>query len=174
MTTPTRNDPELARAQFKEDLDLIPKDYIERYGLKITPEFDDLRLYVEMWAVDVDYNKRDGYHVVMDMSYYRNWPPGVTFVNPETGAFDPNVDGRWLPAMRSKPPGTDIGYHLSYGLSSGESKQMICNSMVLEYYQSNHNPQPEERWDPGIHNLFATLSLLQMMLTEPYYGGRSC
>ena len=173
MSTPTKNNPALAKIQFKEDLELIPEDYQERYGWNLTPELDDLRLYADLWSVDKEYNKQDDFHIVMDMSFYRTWPPGVTFIDPQTKTFDPNKDMKWLPTIKSKPPGTDIHYHHSYSLTTKVTKQMICNSMFLEYYQSNHAPKPEETWDPNRHNLFASLSLLQMMLTEPYYGGRS-
>ena len=173
MSAPSKTNPELAGAQFKEDLKLIPEDYAERYDWNLKPDFGDLSLYADMWSVDERYSRLDDFHVVMDMSYYRTWPPGVTFVNPETRAFEPGADMRWLPRIKSKPLGTDIRYHPAYDLNTGETKQMICNSMCLEYYQSNHNPTSEEKWDPGKHTLFATLRLIQTMLTRPYYGGRS-
>lgn len=173
MNAPSKTNPKLASAQFKEDLEHIPRDRAERYGWNLRPDFGKLRLCVDMWAIDEMYVRQDDFYVAMDMSYYRTWPPGVTFVNPETEAFDPSTDMRWLPQIKSKPPGTDIGYHAAYALKTGETKQMVCNSMCLEYYQSDHSPAPEERWDPGSHTLSATLHLLQTMLTEPYYGGRS-
>lgn len=173
MSTPSKNNPELARALFKHDLKRIPPNYVERYGWNLTPDFDSLRLCVDMWSVDDQYVQLDDFHIVMDLSYYRNWPPGVTFVNPETSTFESNSDAKWLPQIKSRPTGTDIDYHQSYKLNSGETKQMVCNSMCLEYYQSNHNPTQEEKWDPDRHTLFATLHLLQTMLTRPYYGGRS-
>ena len=172
MTTPNKNNPELAKSQFKEDLEGVPKYYVKRYGWRLKPEFDDLRLYMDMWSVDGEYNHKDDFHVVMDMSYYNNWPPGVTFINPTTKVFDPNTDMRWLPKISSKPDGIDIAYHVAYELTTGTTKQMVCNSMTLEYYQSNHNPDADERWDPNKHTLFATISMIQTMLTEPHYGGR--
>ena len=173
MNAPSRTTPELASAQFKEDLELIPSGYAEQYGWNPKPDFGKLSLHVDMWSVDERYVRLDDFYVAMDMSYYRTWPPGVTFVNPETRAFDLGADMRWLPSIKSKPPGTDIAYHPAYALNTGETKQMICNSMCLEYYQSNHSPAPEEKWDPGRHTLFATLRLIQTMLTKPYYGGRA-
>lgn len=173
MNTPSKPNLELAKAQFKCDLEAIPNDHVETYRWSLKPDFGALTLYVDMWSVDKRYARLDDFHIMMDMSYYRTWPPGVTFVNPETKGFDPNKDMKWLPTIKSKPPGTDINYHPAYQLSTGKSKQMICNSMCLEYYQSPHTPTSEEEWDPNKHTLFATLRLLQMMLAEPYYGGRS-
>lgn len=173
MNRPAKSNPELAKSQFKEDLEKIPRDYVKRYGWNLKPEFDSLRLDVEMWSFDERHARQDDYCVVMDMSYYRAWPPGVTFVNPATRSFDPSRDMRWLPQIGGTPEGVDIGYHSSYGLCTGEARQMVCNSKVLEYYQSNHAPTAEERWDPNRDTLFATIHLLQVMLTAPHYGGRS-
>ena len=173
MITPVKSHPELAKSQFKEDLGRIPVNYVECYGWNLKPEFDDLRLDVEMWSLDESLDQQDDYYVVMDMSYYRNWPPGVTFVNPATRTFDPSKDMRWLPQIGKRPKGIDIDYHASHTLCTGKTKQMVCNSKVLEYYQSDHSPALEEIWDPSRHKLFATIYLLQTMLTAPHYGGRS-
>ena len=174
MIIPDKPHPELAKSQFREDLKKIPIDYVEHYQWNFEPNFDDLRLCVDMWSFDKNHNMPDDYHIVMDMSYYRKWPPGVTFVNPETQIFDPARDMKWMPRMNAAPNGVGIGYHASYTLATTKkTKQMICNSMILEYYQSNHAPKPEEMWDSNKYTMFATINLLQEMLTEPYYGGRS-
>ena len=79
MSAPSKTNPELAGAQFKEDLKLIPEDYAERYDWNLKPDFGDLSLYADMWSVDERYSRLDDFHVVMDMSYYRTWPPGGDF-----------------------------------------------------------------------------------------------
>ena len=169
-----RPDLAIARSQFTEDLAVAMRSMRARqYGWRFEPDYPALRLRVDMWSLDRDGKRHDDYYIDMDMSYYRDRPPGVTFVNPETGSFDPNKDVRWLPAdPAARPPGVEIGYHLSYSLSNGETKQMVCNSMVLEYYMSNHVPPPGKAWDPTRHRLYATLTVLQDLLREPYYGGR--
>lgn len=168
-----RPDPAVARSQFEEDLAAAAASRrAARSGWRLEPDYERLRLHADLWSCDESGNRLDDYHLDMDMSYYRDWPPGVTFVNPKTRAFDPAVDMRWLPAEpAAKPPGIDIRYHASYRLD-GIPKQMVCNSMVLEYYMSNHTPDGDERWDPARHTLYATLSVLQAMLTRPYYKGR--
>ena len=171
---PAKPDPAIARSQFKEDLIAAKRSRRARqYGWRFEADCPALRMRVGMWSLGKDGGRHDDYHVDMDMSYYRDWPPGVTFVNPATGSFDPSKDARWLPADPAmNPPGINIGYHLSYTLTTGEAKQMVCNSMMLEYYMSNHTPTPEEAWDPRRHRLYATLTVLQDLLKEPYYGGR--
>ena len=165
---------DLARSQFEEDMARAGSgDLVRRHGWVLEPDYAGLRLRARMWSVDEQARRRDDYHLDLDMSYYRRHPPGVTFVNPDTRSFDPRNDMRWLPAIASVPPHIGIAYHPKYSLDNGVTKQMVCNSMVLEYYQTAHSPRDEEAWDPERHTLFATLTVLQTMLTAPYYGGRS-
>ena len=172
--TPTKNNPEIARRQFEEDIELVLKHpYAEYFDWKIEYNVEELHANVGLWAFDESHNKLDDFHIVMNFEYYRTNPPGVMFVNPETRKFDKSVDLRWLPALASHPPGLNIAFHPSYdGYPDGISRQLVCNSTVLEYYISNHSPTEDERWDPTRHNLFATLSTLQMTLKKPYYGGK--
>ena len=174
MSVPSKPNRELSISQFKEDYACILQHSHKIYhDWKFEPYFDKQYLYVDIWAFDEHHNKLDDYHLHMDMSYYRSYPPGVSYINPETKSFDPNKDLKWFPKPNGAPPGTNIGYHVSYNLNTGQNKQMICNSMILEYYQSNHSPSPDQMWDSTKHNLFSTLYILQSMLLSPYYGGRS-
>ena len=164
---------ELARSQFQEDYKKILKNkYKDDYDWILYPNFDKLYLDVDIWSFDEKLNKLDDFYLHMDMSYYRSYPPGVTYVNPETKTFDKNIDIKWLPVLVGERPGTSMKYHKSWTFDNGISKQMICNSYVLEYYQSHHSPEPDQVWDSKIHNLFHTLYELQIMLIKPYYGGR--
>lgn len=170
---PAKPHPDLARSQFEEDVDVLEGSPLaRRYGWVLEPDYPNLRLQVRMWSLGEHGKRQDDYYLDLDMSYYRQHPPGVTFVNPITRSFDPSKDARWLPVAASKPPHTDIRYHASYPIN-GVNRQMVCNSLTLEYYMTGHSPQPGERWDPGRHTLSATLSLLQTMLSPPHYGGRS-
>lgn len=172
--TPCKLDPELARSYFKEDYDLVmQQDLPKLYDWTLCPDFDNLILSVKMWATDELGGRLDDYYVKLDMSYYKTWPPGVSYVNPATNTLDQAKDMKWFPKMSNAPSGMGIGYHISYALVGVEAKQMICNSMMLEYYQSNHNPTPNQKWNPDRHNFGTTLSNLQIMLRKPYYGGRS-
>ena len=172
--TSARPDPAIARSQFEEDLAaVVAGRKAARYGWRFEPDYEGLRLRARMWSLDERARRRDDYHLDLDMSYYRQHPPSVTFVNPKTRSFDPRSDMRWLPTMVSTPKHIGIAYHPEYGLDNGVTKKMVCNTMVLEYYQTRHTPRPETVWDPSRHTLFATLNVLQTMLTAPYYGGRS-
>lgn len=165
---------ELAKAQFREDYQKVVEQNLSTiYDWILTPDFDNLLLYVDLWSTDESYAKLDDYHLKLDMSYYRIHPPGVTYINPITKIFDPSKDLRWLPIKGQALPGVDIGYHPSYALTDGTQRQLVCNSMTLEYYLSNHNPTPDQIWDSTKHTFAATLTTLQLWLRKPYYGGRS-
>lgn len=139
----------------------------------LQPSFEDLILYVDMWSMDQSGSKLDDYHLKLDMSYYKIWPPGAMFVNPNTKGFDKARDMKWFPKLAAAPPGTGIGLHPEHDLQDGTKRQLICNSMVLEYYLSNHNPSEQEKWDPNRHDFGTTLSTVQLILRKPYYGGPS-
>ena len=172
--TPAKLKPELARAYLEEDLAKVrDQKMAEQYEWKLEPDFEDLKLQADLWSFDERGAKLDDYHAVLDMSYYRTWPPGVTFVNPETMKFDPVKDLMWLPKVAQKPEGLDIQFHPNYGYPNGVAGQLVCNSMVLEYYESSHNPTPVQRWNPSTNNFGTTLHTLQIVLRKPYYGGPS-
>ena len=174
MSIPSKNNPKLAEMQFKEDLVKVLANTHSQYNeWNFTPDYGNLHLYVDMWAFDENHCKLDDFHIDMDMSYYRNYPPGVTFINPDTKSFDPCKDMRWLPRIAPRPTGINIRYHPKFRLNTGQTKQLICNSMILEYYQTEHTPTGDQRWSMNRHTFFATLDILQMMLFKPHYWGRS-
>lgn len=171
---PVKQNHELAKSCFEQDFRKVEQLNSELdYGWILSPFFSDLQLYIDIWAKDENGAKLDDFHLKFDMSYYRKWPPGVTYINPETKTFNGGSDLRWLPKLVIKPPSVDIAYHPSYKLTNGETKQLVCNSMTLEYYLSNHNPNPDQKWDPSVNNFGTTLLTLDIMLRKPYYGGRS-
>lgn len=172
--TLNKNNPEIAKSQFKEDIEFVLNHhYREHFDWNIEYNIEKLNMKVDLWSFDENHNKLDDFHTLMDLSYYRTYPPGVIFVNPETNKFNSNEDLKWLPKLATPPPGVNIGFHSSYNnYSEGDPRQLVCNSMVLEYYMSNHTPTENEKWDSTRHNLIATLNMLQMTLKKPYYGGR--
>lgn len=172
--TIAKNNPEIAKSQFKEDLEIVLNhEHAKYFDWKIDPNIEELSMNVNFWSFDENHNKLDDFYTIMDLTYYRAYPPGVIFVNPETREFKDGEDLKWLPKIGTKPPGMNIQFHPSYDYKEyGITKQLVCNSMTLEYYMSGHNPQEYEKWDPMKHNLFATMDMLQMMLKKPYYGGR--
>ena len=170
---PTKVNPRLAEEYFRSDYEIVKQNGVSNAcGWELSPSFESLLLNVNMWSFDEEGIRVDDYHLKLDMSYYKTWPPGVTFVNPETQTFEHPKDLRWFPKLASSPQGTQFGFNPSTQLTDGSTRQLVCNSMVLEYYLSNHNPAPHERWDSSRNNFGTTLSTIQLVLRKPYYGGR--
>jgi len=173
VSAPAKVNPDLARASFRQDFDLVVQEGLpDGYGWILMPYFDKLILYADLWATDEHGKRLDDYHLKLDFSYYKSWPPGVAFVNPESRSFDLQRDQKWFPKLASCPPGTEAQFHMAYNFSDGP-RQLVCNSMVLEYYQSNHNPREDQKWNGARHNFGTTLNTIQLLLRKPYYGGRS-
>lgn len=178
MTTPVKNDRGAARSQFREDMDIVAANPLSsRRGWRLRPDYENLRLYADMWALDENRRRLDGddYHVVMDMEYYRNYPPGVTFVNPETWSFDPASDMKWFPRWgRSRPQLVTLCCDPKAGLKDKgyDTTQVFNNTMFLEYYFNGADISAHDAWDPRRNTFFGTLDILQKLLTKPCYGGR--
>lgn len=175
MTEPVKSDPAAARARFERDMGIVRANPRTReWGWVLEPDYDDLHLYAKMWALDEQHDKLDDYHIDMDMSYYPDHPPGVTFVNPKTRSFSPNTDMAWLPKWGScLPPHTNACFALNPASPEYEKIQLVRNTMFLDFYLADCVPSPPEAWDPDRNTFFATLHVLQQLLTRPCYEGRS-
>lgn len=172
--TPAKSDPAVARARLERDVKIVEahRRALE-WGWELEPDYDGLRLYVNMWALDEEGNRLDDYHIDMDMSYYPDYPPGVTFVNPETRSFEFGTDLKWFPRWGSTPPYTKLCAGLSPNPPGQRKVQVIRNTMFLNHYLEGTEQQPCGAWNPDRNTFFATLYILQQLLTRPHYGGRS-
>lgn len=174
MTAPAKSDPAAARARFERDMGIVTANPRAReWGWALDPDYGGLRLYVKMWALDERHNRLDAYYIDMDMSYYPGHPPGATFVNPGTRSFDPSMDTAWLPRWGSLPPCTKACFSINPDSPPYGKIQMLQNTMFLDFYLAGREPTPPEAWDPKRNTFFATLHVLQQLLTRPCYKGRS-
>lgn len=177
MNSPAKPHPVLAKKRFKEDYtELMESNSFDEYGWEFEPNFDELQMTVRMWSLDPNNQKEDEYCLFMDFSYYPEYPPMVKFVNPNTREFEIGKDNQWFPQkIKQKPPNVDLAFHLNYNYNGkgGRSRdQLICNSMVFEYYISNHNPKEFQQWTSK-STFYVTLYVIQKALTRPYYQGRA-
>lgn len=154
---PTASDPEIARAAFLRHRDAALEEYVwEQDGaLAILVPMEGRRTTSEL----------DRYLARLTFLYYPTWPPGATFVNPQSRRYDPT---KW-PEVDSSVPGATLALHPTYG---DAPEGLVCNSMFFEYYfWGGHAPGESIRWDPTQHTFAASLNELRIHLQPPYYRG---
>lgn len=175
---PDPADPEVAAAVFAHHLDRVRAGAQARaHGWTFTT-VDPLRTVVAMSASRAD-GTDDRYHVMLGAQFYDLYPPTVMFVNPAPGADgwrEAAPTSRWLPVVGginwfAVHPNYQYPPHQIASELYTPPRQLVCCSMILEYYISNHNPTGGQRWQQGRHTLGATLTRIQDALTIPYYQG---
>jgi hypothetical protein len=112
--------------------------------------------------------------------FYDLWPPSALFVCPPRGATHERTErlgwvtappaSCWLPTVTPVP---SFAIHSPYTFPDGRQGQLVCCSMTLEYYQSNHSPTAQQSWKQGRHTLAATLHRIHDALNSDSYQGPS-
>jgi hypothetical protein len=110
------------------------------------------------------------YYLRLDARHYGPHPPALKFVDPETLEVA-RSGSRWFPLLEGVPPW--FGLHDVYEYEDGSKQQLICFSFNLDFYISNHGPQPDEVWVQGRHTVAASLSRVHEVLGAEYYRGPS-
>ena len=125
-------------------------------------EETDLSLYVNFTAKKAD-GFVDDYVARFRFTYYPDWPPCVTFVNPSSKEYDP----AFWPKIKDSDR---MALHPVYADSP---TGLICNSMFFEYYfWGGHSRVSGQSWEKGLHTMAATVSELRLHLSELHYDGR--
>lgn len=159
------SDPEVAAATFAQHMDQLwatgrPREL--RWGrIDLSP----METVVAMPGVRPD-GGADWYFIKLGARYYDAGPPTATFVTPVdwSDAVEPS---RWFPVIDNRPPW--FGLHSSYKFLDGSNQQLICCSMVAQYYLTSHTPTDEERWTQGKDTVAATLNRIAEMLGPKHY-----
>lgn len=163
----TEVDPDVAAIAFAADLDRTWSGGRPQNHGWTRIKIDDLTEIVQMSGRLPD-GGRDPYYLRLNAAHYGPHPVKVNFVQPQTWTIA--RDGtRWYPRLESVPPW--FGLHDAYGYPDGTTKQLVCFSFNLDYYTSNHNPQPTEVWVQGRHTVAATLYRLHTILGPDHYRG---
>lgn len=126
-------------------------------------EYDDDRTII-IHLVGMDQSGTiDNYLAKLTFLYYPEWPPSVTFLNPETGTYD----GTHWPRIEGHP---SLAMHPSYG---DAPTGMVCNSMTFEYYfWGGHGTNEATAWKKSVHTLAATVAELTDAFSARYYKGK--
>lgn len=164
----TAVDPEVAAAEFRRDLDAFwANGRPQELGWKQT-KVNDLVAIVEMTATQPD-GTRDVYYVKLGAFHYGPHPAKVNFVEPGTWADAPG-HSRWFPLLQNFP--TWFHLHAAYpAYPDRVPRQLVCFSHNLDYYVTNHSPQPTEVWVQGRHTVAASLTRVHQMLGAAHYRG---
>lgn len=153
---PQVTDPLIARTALQAHMAKALEGY--RY------EYDgDRAIYVFMNGEQADGTEHE-YLLRLTFLFYPDWPPSVTFLNPETRRYDrthwPKVSGSGR-----------VAFYPSYG---DAPTGLVCNSMTFEYYfWGGHSPREAIRWKRGVHTFAATLAEIRDHLRPPHYQGRA-
>jgi hypothetical protein len=162
---PSLADPEIASATFRLHLDQLwatgrpARLRWERIDL------DELHTIVTMPGERPD-GERDLYHLRLGADYYDAAPPTAAFVDPQDWA-EVGDNNRWFPVIEERPGW--FGLHGAYGYPDGVKRQLICCSVVAQFYMTDHSPKETEIWQQGKDTVAATLNRIAEMLGPRHY-----
>lgn len=182
MTAPTPADPEVASVIFARDLRAaVDSAEGRRRGWTYT-EIDELSAVVHLIAHGAEGNLADDYHLLLRGHYYDLWPPQGCFAAPpigEAGVWaEASPGSSWLPRLDQARTVPSFALHPAYpypalpGFPAG-TRQLLCCSVSLDYYISNHGPTEDQRWVQGKHKLIALISRMADALDSNAYLGRT-
>jgi hypothetical protein len=164
----------LARATTARDVErLLAHPDVQR--CKWTVEYDgDVLVTVTLPARRADHAPAefDQYVLSLDCDSYDVWPPETKFVQQSTRSYVVGSDLNALPSIAGFPH--PLGIHPAFRSFHDRNRvdQLICFSFTRGYYDSNHQPQANERWVQGRHWIYSTVRYLYRALQPPYYQGR--
>ena len=110
------------------------------------------------------------YTVRLTCEYYPTHPPDALFVNPSTLQFVPGEDNRHVARIEAPYCHTHLNYQYQNEYKYGP--QLVCSSMTLGYYFSNHTPTEDQKWRAGYHDIGSTLNAIHRALRSEHYKGR--
>lgn len=165
VVLPALADPQIAVATFASHLDsLWATGHPAQAGWERTV-LTPMCTIVSLPGVRPD-GARDSYFIKLGAEYYDAAPPTATFVDPASWS-DATEPSRWYPLIENKPGW--FGLHNAYKFLDGTTRQLICCSIVAQYYMTDHSPTETQRWRQGQHTVAATLYRLAEVLGPRYY-----
>ncbi|HEY4425153.1 MAG TPA: hypothetical protein VGN10_13140 [Pyrinomonadaceae bacterium] len=169
MTRPSPVNPALARAAVASFLEMPEwRQKIIEYGWRLE-SIDDLTLYAVLRARPLN-DRIEDYTVRLSCDYYPTHPPDAKFVNPQTLEYKLNKDLNHLPKLAAPYCQVHPVYNWDHPYRYGP--QLVCSSMTLGYYFSNHSPTADQVWEPGRHTIGSTIHTIHRALHSTHYSGR--
>lgn len=169
MTRPSPVSPVLARAAVANFLSMAEwQRAIAQYGWRVK-SVDDLTLIAVLRAKPIA-NTVHEFTVLISCDYYPTHPPDAQFVNPVTLKYDATQDRSHLPKLAAPYCQVHPVYPWDHPYRYGP--QLVCSSMTLGYYFSNHSPTADQVWEAGRHTIGSTIQTIYRALQSTHYSGR--
>jgi hypothetical protein len=169
MTLPSPVNPAFARAAISEYFaDERWSRRAEEYGWTFAM-IDPLTIIVFLKAQGANGNS-ESFVLRLSCDFYPTHPPDVRFVNPQTFEYDVATDLPHLANLQAQYCYLHTNY--SYQQPYKYGPQLVCSSVALGYYFSNHTPKADEAWQPGKHTIGTTVYAVHRALHSPQYLGR--
>lgn len=130
---------------------------------------EPLVVIVTLSSAQLD-GKRETFTLRLSCEYYPTHPPDGIFVNPSTLEYEYGKDNQHVPKLVAGYCQTHLKY--PYDPPYKHGPQLVCCSMTLGYYISNHSPTPDQIWVPGRHDLGSTVAAIHRALRSEFYKGR--
>ena len=173
MTSIAEVDWEIAAVTLSEHLDALWSTGRPQESGWVRFRLDALR-WIVLLPAQTPEGVRSHFFVRLDGRAYDRLPVDVAFVDPSN--WDPAAGGRWWPSTDSAVPAPRqpwFGLHNAYQFQDGSTRQLVCFSFTLGYYESAHSPREAERWRQGHHTVAATLSRLAEILSPAHFRGEA-
>lgn len=169
MNLPAKVNPRMAVAAVQEFLnDSDWQARIAEYGWNVLLK-GELTLFVTLTAKPLG-SIAETFTLRLICDYCPVYPPDVQFVNPDTHEYAPGQDQQHVADLRA--PYCHVHLNYSYQNAYSYGPQLVCSSMTLGYYFSNHAPTPEQTWQLGRHSIGTSIYTVHRALQSPYYYGR--
>jgi hypothetical protein len=130
---------------------------------------DPLTLIVFLSARPIN-GVSDAFTLRLACDFYPTYPPDVRFVNPATFEYNVSTDLRHVANLQAQYCHVHPNYSYQHPYKYGP--QLVCSSMTLGYYFSNHTPTPDQAWQPGRHTIGSTIYTVHRALHSAHYHGR--
>lgn len=169
MTLPSQVNKTLAAAAVddffnREKWQKVSRDYGWVYNM-----VDPLTVIVSLSAGSLN-ETRESFVVRLSCDYYPTHPPDAIFVNPASWRYEPGNDHQHVAKLTAPYCHTHLAYDYKNEYKYGP--QLVCSSMTLGYYFSNHSPTLDQAWDPTRHDLGSTVYTIHRALNSPHFQGR--
>jgi hypothetical protein len=144
------------------------QEQIAEHGWEVSLK-DDLTLLVSL-TVRPSGGTTETFMLRLICDYYPDYPPDVQFVNPSTHEYVLGQDHCYVADLRADYCHVHLNYAYQHVYEYGP--QLVCSSMTLGYYFSNHVPTSDQVWQPGRHSIGTSLSTIYRALRSSDYHGR--